>query len=125
MLREFREFIQRGNVMDLAVAVIIGGAFGAIVNSLIDDIIMPVIGVLLGGVDFTGLSIWVGDAVILYGNFIQAVINFLVIAFSVFLVVRSYNRLQKEEADTPEEPAEPSAEEILLTEIRDLLKESN
>lgn len=125
MLQEFREFIQRGNVMDLAVAVIIGGAFGAIVNSLIDDIIMPLIGVLLGGVDFTGLSIWVGDAVILYGNFIQAVINFLVIAFSVFLVVRSYNRLQKEEAETPEEPAEPSAEEILLTEIRDLLKESN
>lgn len=125
MLKEFRNFIQRGNVMDLAVAVIIGGAFGAIVNSLIDDIIMPVIGVLLGGVDFTGLSIWVGDAVILYGNFIQAVINFLVIAFSVFLVVRSYNRLQKEEAETPEEPAEPSAEEILLTEIRDLLKESN
>jgi len=125
MLKEFRNFIQRGNVMDLAVAVIIGGAFGAIVNSLIDDIIMPVIGVLLGGVDFTGLSIWVGDAVILYGNFIQAVINFLVIAFSVFLVVRSYNRLQKEEAETPEEPAELSAEEILLTEIRDLLKESN
>lgn len=125
MLKEFRNFIQRGNVMDLAVAVIIGSAFGAIVNSLIDDIIMPVIGVLLGGVDFTGLSIWVGDAVILYGNFIQAVINFLVIAFSVFLVVRSYNRLQKEEAETPEEPAEPSAEEILLTEIRDLLQESN
>ena len=125
MLKEFRNFIQRGNVMDLAVAVIIGGAFGAIVNSLIDDIIMPVIGVLLGGVDFTGLSIWVGDAVILYGNFIQAVINFLVIAFSVFLVVRSYNRLQKEEAEIPEEPARPSAEEILLTEIRDLLKESN
>ena len=125
MLKEFRNFIQRGNVMDLAVAVIIGGAFGAIVNSLIDDIIMPVIGVLLGGVDFTGLSIWVGNAVILYGNFIQAVINFLVIAFSVFLVVRSYNRLQKEEAETPEEPAEPSAEEILLTEIRDLLQESN
>ena len=125
MLKEFRNFIQRGNVMDLAVAVIIGGAFGAIVNSLIDDIIMPVIGVLLGGVDFTGLSIWVGDAVILYGNFIQAVINFLVIAFSVFLVVRSYNRLQKEEAEIQEEPAGPSAEEILLTEIRDLLKESN
>lgn len=125
MLKEFRNFIQRGNVMDLAVAVIIGGAFGAIVNSLIDDIIMPVIGVLLGGVDFTGLSIWVGDAVILYGNFIQAIVNFLVIAFSVFLVVRSYNKLQKEEAETPEEPAEPSAEEILLTEIRDLLKERN
>lgn len=125
MLREFREFIQRGNVMDLAVAVIIGGAFGAIINSLIDDIIMPVIGVLLGGVDFTGLSIWVGDAVILYGNFIQAVVNFLVIAFSVFLVVRSYNRLQKEESDTPEEATQPSPDVVLLTEIRDLLKENN
>lgn len=125
MLREFREFIQRGNVMDLAVAVIIGGAFGAIINSLIDDILMPVIGVLLGGVDFTGLSIWVGDAVILYGNFIQAVVNFLVIAFSVFLVVRGYNRLQKEEAETPDEPAEPSPDVVLLTEIRDLLRENN
>ena len=111
--------------MDLAVAVIIGGAFGAIINSLIDDIIMPVIGVLLGGVDFTGLSIWVGDAVILYGNFIQAVVNFLVIAFSVFLVVRSYNRLQKEESDTPEEATQPSPDVVLLTEIRDLLKENN
>jgi large conductance mechanosensitive channel len=117
----------RGNVIDLAVAVIIGVAFGAIVKSLIDDIIMPLIGVIIGGLDFTGLSFTVGSAVVLYGNFIQAVVNFLVIAFVVFLVVRGYNRLQeKEEAEEEVEEKsapEPSAEEKLLAEIRDLLKE--
>ena len=124
MLKEFREFVDRGNVIDLAIAVIIGGAFGAIVNSLINDIIMPLIGVLLGGVDFTSLSIEVGEAVILYGNFIQAIVNFLVIAFSVFLVVRAYNNMQEqEEEEAP--PAEPPADVVLLTEIRDLLKEGS
>ena len=122
MLKEFREFIDRGNVIDLAIAVIIGGAFGAIVNSLINDIIMPLIGVLLGGVDFTSLSIEVGETVILYGNFIQAIVNFLVIAFSVFLVMRAYNNMQREEEEEAP-PSGPSAEESLLTEIRDLLKE--
>ena len=97
MLKEFQEFINRGNVIDLAVAVIIGVAFGAIVNSLINDIIMPLIGIIIGGLDFTGLSLTVGSAVVLYGNFIQAVINFLVIAFVVFMVVRGYNRLQEKE----------------------------
>lgn len=127
MFKEFREFINRGNVIDLAVAVIIGVAFGAIVKSLIDDIFMPLIGIIIGGLDFTGLSFTVGSAVVLYGNFIQAVINFLVIAFVVFMVVRGYNRLQKqeeaEEAVEKESAPEPSAEEKLLAEIRDLLKE--
>ena len=123
MLKEFKEFIDRGNVIDLAVAVIIGGAFGAIIASLVDDIIMPIIGVLLGGVDFTSLSIQVGDAMINYGNFIQATVIFVIIAFVLFLVVRGYNRMQKAEAEAePEAPPEPSPEEALLTEIRDILK---
>jgi large conductance mechanosensitive channel len=124
MLKEFQEFINRGNVIDLAVAVVIGGAFGAIVNSLINDIIMPLIGIILGGVDFTSLSIDVGNATILYGNFIQAIVNFLVISFSIFLVVRAYNSMQEEKDSVEEEVAEPelSAEAKLLAEIRDLLK---
>ena len=120
MLKEFREFLQQGNVIDLAIAVIIGGAFGAIVNSLVDDIFMPVIGILIGGIDFSGLSIQVGEAVILFGNFIQAIINFVIIASAVFLVIRSYNQLRSEEQSAP---PKPSAEEKLLAEIRDLLKE--
>ena len=127
MLKEFREFINRGNVIDLAVAVIIGVAFNAIVKSLIDDIIMPLIGIVVGGLDFTDLSITIGSAVVLYGNFVQAVVNFVVIAVVVFLVVRGYNRLQmQEEIDEEvkkESAPEPSAEEKLLAEIRDLLKE--
>lgn len=123
MLEEFREFINRGNVVDLALAVIIGGAFGAIISSLIDDIIMPLVGLMLGGVDFAQLSIQVGDAVIAYGNFIQAIVNFVVIALAVFLAVRSYNKLQDEKEQGPEAPPEPSGEEKLLAEIRDLLKE--
>ena len=127
MLKEFREFISRGNVIDLAVAVIIGAAFTAIVKSLVDDIIMPLIGVLMGGIDFTTLTIQVGEATIAYGNFIQAIINFVIIALVIFLIVRSINKMQertakKEEAAKSEPPA-PSAEEKLLTEIRDLLKE--
>jgi large conductance mechanosensitive channel len=126
MLKEFRDFIMRGNVIDLAVAVIIGGAFGAIVSSLIDDIIMPIIGVLLGGLDFSSLSIQVGDAVIAYGNFIQVTINFIVIALAIFLIIRSYTKLTtKEEQEEAETPPEPTAEEKLLTEIRDLLKQQN
>lgn len=127
MIKEFREFISRGNVMDLAVAVIIGAAFTAIVTSLVDDIIMPIVGVLLGGVDFTTLAIQVGDASIMYGNFIQAIINFLIIAFVIFLMVKALNEASKrvpgmdqEEEAEPEE--EPDPEVVLLTEIRDLLK---
>ncbi|HID54473.1 MAG TPA: large conductance mechanosensitive channel protein MscL [Anaerolineae bacterium] len=123
MLKEFRDFLSRGNVIDLAVAVIIGGAFGAIIKSLVDDIIMPVIGVLLGGVDFASLSFQVGDAVVLYGNFIQAIVNFIVIALVIFLMVRSYNKLQEEQkAEEEAAPPEPSEEVVLLTEIRDLLR---
>lgn len=125
MLKEFRDFINRGSVVDLALAVIIGGAFGAIITSLVDDIIMPLIGIIIGGVDFASLSIQVGEATILYGSFIQAIVNFLIIALVLFLIVRSYNRLQKEKEAAPPPPPEPSPEERLLTEIRDLIRERN
>lgn len=123
MFKEFREFILRGNVVDLAVAVIIGGAFGAIVTSLTNDIIMPLIGVLLGGIDFSGLTIQIGEATVAYGNFIQAVINFLIIGLVLFLVVKAMNKAatlgaKKETAA----PAAPPEDIKLLTEIRDLLK---
>ena len=124
MLKEFRDFISKGNVLDLAVAVIIGGAFGAIVNSVVDDILMPLVGVLIGRIDFTGLTIDVGDAHVLYGNFIQAIINFLVIGAAMFIVVRSYNQLQKQDA-AKDALAETGEEVKLLTEIRDLLKQGN
>jgi large conductance mechanosensitive channel len=124
MLKEFREFISRGNVIDLAVAVIIGAAFTAIINSLVDDIIMPFIGVLLGGVDFSSLSINVGEATIAYGNFIQAIINFLLIALVLFFVVRTINRISAQKKKEEEAaPAKPSEEEKLLAEIRDLLRQ--
>ena len=122
MLKEFTKFIQKGSVLDLAVAVIIGGAFGAITTSLVNDLLMPLIGMIMGGVDFTALKITVGNAELLYGNFIQAVVNFLIIAFSMFLVVKAFNQFQKEEAEAPAPAPELSAEEKLLTEIRDLLK---
>jgi large conductance mechanosensitive channel len=122
MLKEFGDFIKKGNVMDLAVAVIIGGAFGAIVTSLVNDILMPLIGIILGGVDFTGLAVQVGSASLTYGNFIQAVINFLVIAFVIFMLVRTLKNMEKQEPAAPAAPPAPSAEETLLTEIRDLLK---
>ena len=122
MLKEFKAFLARGNVIDLAVAVVLGAAFGAIVKSLVDDMIMPLIGVIMGGTDFTTLTIQVGDAIIAYGNFIQAIINFVIIAFAVFLFVRSYNKMQKKEEEAPAAPPAPSTEETLLTEIRDLLK---
>ena len=113
MLKEFGDFIKKGNVLDLAVAVIIGGAFGAIVTSLVNDLIMPLIGIILGGVDFTMLALQVGEASLTYGNFIQAVINFLVIAFVIFMLVRQVKKLEKEEVAAPAAP---------LAEIRDLLK---
>jgi large conductance mechanosensitive channel len=122
MLKEFRDFINRGNVIDLAVAVILGAAFTAIINSLVNDIIMPLIGVLLGGVDFSTLSITVGSAVIAYGNFILAIVNFLIIAFVVFLIVKAINQMQKPKPAVPAATPEPSDEVKLLTEIRDVLK---
>lgn len=123
MIKEFKEFMLRGNVMDLAVAVIIGGAFTAIVTSLVNDIIMPVVGVILGGVDFTALAITVGDANITYGNFIQAIINFLIIALVLFLLIRSINSMSRKKEEAPAAPPGPTAEEKLLAEIRDLLRE--
>jgi len=128
MLKEFRDFINRGNVIDLAVAVIIGVAFTGIVNSLVNDIITPILGIFLGGVNFEGLSFTVREASIGYGNFIQAVINFLIVAWVIFLIVRGINQLQRrlspaEEEKAPPPPPEPSEEVKLLTEIRDLLKE--
>lgn len=116
---DFKKFINRGSVIDLAVGIVIGTAFTAIVNSLVNDIIMPLVGVILGGVDFTTLAITVGDASVTYGNFIQAIIIFLIIALVVFWVVRVMNRfMTKEEA----KPAPTPQDVVLLTEIRDLLK---
>jgi len=125
MWNEFKAFIKKGNVLDLAVAVIIGGAFGAIVSSLVNDIIMPFVGIILGGIDFTSLSVNVGKAQVTYGNFIQAITNFLIIAFVIFLMVRQINKMVKTKEESPAIPAEPSAEEKLLTEIRDILKKNN
>ena len=125
-LTEFKTFIARGNVMDMAVGVIIGGAFSNITTSLINDIVMPLLGVLTGSMSFASLEVRIGPAVITYGNFIQAVLNFLVMAFVVFCLVRTINRFhRKKEAApaAPPAPPEPSNEEKLLTEIRDLLKE--
>ena len=120
--QEFKEFATKGNVMDLAVGVIIGGAFGKIVSSLVSDIIMPLIGLLMGGVDFKGLEVLIGNTAIKYGLFVQNVIDFLIIAWVIFLMVKAMNRLRKKQ-EVAEEPAGPSNEEVLLTEIRDLLKE--
>jgi large conductance mechanosensitive channel len=122
MLNEFRDFINRGNVIDLAVAVILGAAFIAIVNSLVDDMIMPIIGIILGGLDFSALSVNIGSAAIAYGKFIQAIVNFVIIAFVIFLLVRTINRMQKPRPVAPAAPLEPSDEVKLLTQIRDLLK---
>ena len=120
---EFKTFIARGNVMDLAVGVIIGGAFSNITNSLINDIVMPLLGILTGSISFADLSVTVGPAVVTYGNFIQAVLNFLVMAFVVFCLVKAINSFHRKKEEAPPPPPAPSAEERLLTEIRDLLKD--
>ena len=121
MFQEFKKFALKGNVLDLAVAVIIGAAFGKIVTSLVEDIIMPLVGLLMGGINFSDLSITVDDAVIKYGVFVQTVIDFLIIAISIFFVVRFFNRFKKKEAAVA--PPVDTKEE-LLKEIRDLLKET-
>ena len=124
---EFKQFIARGNVMDMAVGVIIGGAFSAITTSLINDIIMPLLGILTGSISFAELSVTVNGAVITYGNFVQAILNFLVMAFVVFCLVKAMNSFHRKKEESPAEPApdpEPSGEEKLLAEIRDLLKEN-
>jgi len=128
-LQEFKAFAMRGNVIDLAVAVVIGGAFGKIVSSLVDDVIMPVVGVFTGGVDFSDLA-WtlreagpdVAAVTLKYGMFINSIITFTIVALAIFSVVKLMNKLKKEEEKAPATPAQPSREEVLLTEIRDLLK---
>ncbi len=134
MLQEFKEFTMKGNVVDMAVGVIIGGAFGKIVSSLVADVIMPPIGVLLGGVDFSDLSVTIKEAsknaagvdvpavVISYGKFIQTVVDFTIIAAAIFFLIKALNSFKKKAEEAPSAPPAPSNEEILLAEIRDLLK---
>ena len=134
MLKEFKDFAMKGNVVDLAVAVIIGGAFGKIVSSFVNDIVMPPIGVLLGGVDFKDLTVTLRDAyvaeggaemsavVLSYGNFIQNVVDFLIIAFVIFLAIKGINSTKKKKEEAPAAPPAPPKSEVLLEEIRDLLK---
>jgi len=126
-IKEFKEFAMKGNVMDMAVGVIIGGAFGKIVSSLVDDVLMPAIGMVTGNVDFTSLVCKIGEgegaAVLKYGTFIQNIIDFLIIAFCIFLMIKGMNKLNKKKEEEPAPAPEPSAEEKLLGEIRDLLKE--
>src|SRR5574338_603689 len=124
MIKEFRDFLNRGNVLDLAVAVIIGGAFGLIVTSLVKDIIMPLVGIILGGVDFTSLALTVGNAQVMYGNFIQAVVNFLIVAFVIFLIVRSMNKMKERFGPKDVVVVKEDPEDLrLLREIRDLLRD--
>ena len=122
-LTEFKTLIARGNVMDMAVGVIIGGAFSNITNSLINDIVMPFLGIFTNSISFADLAVEVGPAVITYGNFIQAVLNFLIMAFVVFCLVKTLNAFHKKKEAAPPPPPAPSNEELLLAEIRDLLKE--
>lgn len=128
LLKEFKQFALKGNVLDLAVGVIIGGAFGKIITSLVNDIIMPLLGLLIGGINFTTLEYVLStkgeDPVVLkYGQFIQTTFDFLIIAFSIFIFIKAITSFKKKEAAQPAEPPTPSKEEILLTEIRDLLKQ--
>lgn len=143
MLKEFKSFAMKGNVLDLAVAVIIGGAFGKIVTSFVNDVIMPPIGLLLGNTDFSNLRVILkrgtevvmdGDTIVTpaiaevsirYGAFVNTVLDFLIVAFAIFMVVKAYNRLKKKEEAAPAAPPAPSKEEVLLAEIRDILKEKN
>jgi large conductance mechanosensitive channel len=121
MINEFKAFIMRGNVLDLAVAVVIGAAFTGIVTALVDNLITPLIGILAGGVDFSTIGFLVGEATFGVGNFINAVINFLIVAFVVFLLVKAVNKVMPKKEAAPEAPKGPTAEE-LLAEIRDALK---
>lgn len=122
--KEFKDFISKGNVFDMAIGVIIGGAFGKIVTSLVDNILMPLIGVIIGGHDFTSLSFKIKDATIGYGVFIQNVLDFLIVALCIFTVVKAMSRFKKKEEAKPVEPPKPSEEVLLLREIRDSLKKS-
>lgn len=135
MLKEFKTFVQRGNVLDLAIGVILGAAFGAITKSLVDDILMPILGIFTGGLDFTNWFIAldgnsyatlaaakeVGAATLNYGVFLNTIVNFLIVSFAIFMLIRQVNKIMKPEPAPPPAPPEPSAEEKLLKEIRDLL----
>lgn len=130
MMQEFKTFAMRGNVVDMAVGIIIGGAFGKIVSSFVADVIMPPLGVIIGGVNFSNLAITLKEAVgdsaavtLGYGKFIQSVFDFLIIAFAIFLAIKAMNSLKKKEEEAPAPPPEPSKEEVLLTEIRDALRQ--
>lgn len=120
---EFKAFALRGNVLDLAVAVVIGAAFTAIINSVVTDLVMPLIGLVLGGLDFAGLSFSVGEATFTYGNLIQAIIIFLATALVLFLIIKAANFAMKKKEEAPAPPPAPTRDQELLTEIRDLLKE--
>lgn len=122
-ISEFKEFIARGNVMTMAVGIIIGGAFTAITTSLVNDIITPLLGIIIGGIDFSGISVTIGSAQVMFGNFIQAVINFLLTALVIFIMMKAFNKFQRKKEEAPKKAPDPTAEEKLLTEIRDLLKE--
>lgn len=129
IIQEFKEFAVRGNVVDMAVGIIIGAAFGKIVSSLVADIVMPPLGVIIGGVNFTGLKIILKEAegalpavTLNYGTFFQTVFDFVIVAFSIFMAIKVINRIRR---TTPPEPAKPSTQEVLLAEIRDLLKQKN
>jgi large conductance mechanosensitive channel len=128
LIQEFKEFVNRGNVVDLAVGVVVGGAFGKIVSSLVADVITPIIGLAAGGVNFTSLSIKLGGSdpakpvLLNYGNFLQSIFDFLVVAFAIFMFVKAINNLQKKKEEAPAPPAAPPKEEVLLEEIRDILK---
>lgn len=136
IIKDFKEFISRGNVIDLAVGVIIGASFGKIVSSVVDDLLMPVIGILIGGINFRDIKLTLADAVldpsgkvikqavtINFGNLIQTTLDFVIIAAAIFVIIKLINMLRKKEQNTPPPPAPPTKEEELLTEIRDLLKE--
>ena len=129
LVDEFKAFVMRGNVLDMAVGVIIGGAFGKIVTSLVNDIFMPIIGMILGNIDFTTLEIKIGEpvegaeqAAIKYGMFIQEIVNFLIIALCIFMFIKLISKIQKKKDEAPTPAPEPTKEELLLTEIRDSLK---
>lgn len=130
LIEDFKKFAMRGNVLDLAVAVVIGAAFGRIVSSLVNDIIMPPIGFLMGGVDFSDFKWTLSEATtdaaavtLNYGVFIQQIVHFMIVAGAIFMAIRTYERLRRKEEEKPASPAQPPAQEVLLTEIRDLLKE--
>lgn len=130
MLKEFRDFALKGNVVDLAVAVVIGGAFGKIVASFVNDVLMPLLGLVMGGVNFTDLKYVfraaqgdIPELALRYGAFIQSIIDFLIIAFSIFMFIKILSRMKKKQEEAPAAPPEPSKEEVLLGEIRDILKE--